>query len=146
MASAWPGWVAMTTASKSCDRAVAVGDLDAVGGLEDRGDLGAGADLLQPRGHRGDVLLRAAGDGAPLRAAEDAQHPVVLEEREQVARRVVERHLRVARPDGGDQRLHEVPGEVRREPTLGEEVAQGQVGAPVGEECRAPGGGTSGSR
>ena len=120
-------------------RAVAVGDLDAVGGLEDRRDLDAGADLLEPRGHRGDVPLRATGHRPPLGAAEDAEHPVVLEEGEQVARRVVERHLRVARPHGGDERLHEVAVEVRREPPVLEEVAQGEV-RPVGgqQPARSP--------
>ena len=68
--------------------------------------------------------LRAAGDGAPLRAAEDAEHAVVLQEREEVARGVVERDLGVARPHGGHERLHEVAREVRREAALGEELAQ----------------------
>ena len=114
--------------------AVAVGDLDSVSGLEDRGDLHAGADLLDPRGHRRDVPLRAAGHRAPLRAAEDAEHPVVLQEREQVARRVVERDLRVARPHGGDEGLHEVASEVRREPALIQERSERDVVA--GRACR----------
>ena len=56
--------------------------------------------------------------------AEDAEHPVVVEEREQVARRVVQRHGGVAGPDRRHQRLHEVPLEVRREAAVGQEPAQ----------------------
>jgi hypothetical protein len=104
--------------------AVAIGDGDPGGGLRDRGDLAAGPDLGEGRDHPVDVLLGAAGDRAPLRGAEDAEHPVVLEEAEQVARRVVQREVRVARPDRGHQRLHEVPLEVRREAALGEELAE----------------------
>ena len=62
------------------DPAVAVGHLHALGRLEHRGHLGAGAHVGETGGHLLDVLPRAAGDGAPLRRAEDLQHPVVLEE------------------------------------------------------------------
>ena len=106
------------------DPAVAVGDVHAIGRLGDRGDLAAGAHVGQRRGQPIDVLPGAAGDRAPLGRAEDAEHPVVLEEREQVARRVVQRDVRVAGPDRGDQRLHEVPLEVRREAAVGKEPAQ----------------------
>ena len=103
------------------DLAVAVGDLDSRGRLEHRGHLGAGAYVGQAGGHLGDVLARAAGDGAPLRRAEDLQHAVVLQEGEQVARRVVEGDRRVAGPHAGDQRLHEVGAEERGEPAALEE-------------------------
>ena len=122
------------------DLAVAVGDLDAVPGLGDGGDLGADPDVGQPGSHPGDVLVRAAGDRPPLRRAEDAEHAVVLEEREQVAGRVVQGQVGVGRPHGGDERLHEVPGEVRREPAVREEVTQRGVGRdPVrGEQAPRP--------
>ena len=55
------------------------------------------------------------------------KHPVVGEELEEVAGGVVEGDVRVARPHGGDERLHELPAEVRREAAVGEEVAQGLV-------------------
>ena len=103
------------------DLAVAVGDLHARGRLEHRGHLGAGAYVGQAGGDLGDVLTRAAGDGAPLRRAEDLQHAVVLQEGEQVARRVVQRDRRVTGPDARDQRLHEVGPEQRREPAALEE-------------------------
>ena len=119
------------------DLAVAVGDLDAARRLEQRGDLGAEADRatggLQRGGDLLDVAVRAAGDGAPGRRPEDAEHAVVGEEGEEVARGVVQRHLGVARPHGRHERLHEVPHEVGGEAVLGQEVAQRLVGAVRGE-------------
>ena len=106
------------------DGAVAVGDLDAGRRLEHGGDLAPGADLGERRGDPGDVLAGAAGHRAPGRRAEDREHAVVLEEREEVAGRVVQGQLGVAGPDGRDDGLHEVPGEVRREAALLEELAQ----------------------
>ena len=114
------------------DLAVAVGDLHAVRGLEHRGDLGAEADVGQPGADPADVLAGAAGHGAPLRRPEDAEHPVVLQEREEVAGRVVQRQVGVRGPHRGDQRLHEVPLEVRREAAAGQEVAQRLVGVAAG--------------
>ena len=123
------------------DLAVAVGDLDAVRRLEQRGDLGAQADRaaggLQRGGDLLDVAVRSAGDGAPGRRPEDAEHAVVGEEGEEVAGGVVQRHLGVTRPHSRHERLHEVPHEVGGEAVLGQEVAQRLVGAhPVGRACR----------
>jgi hypothetical protein len=87
---------------------------------------------VEAGGHPGDVRAGAAGHGAPLRGAEDAEHAVVLEEGEEVARGVVERRGRVARPHGGDERLHEVAHEARREAARGQEVAQGLVAGVLG--------------
>ena len=81
--------------------------------------------------------------------AGDREHPVVGEELEQVARRVVERDRRVARPDRGDERLHELPAEVRREAAVGEEVPQGLVvgrALRLVEQRARPGGGSAGPR
>ncbi len=108
--------------------AVAVGDLDAGRGVQHRGDLGAEADLVQLGGDASDVLVRAAAHRAPLRRAEDAEHAVVLQEREQVAGRVVQRDRRIAGPYGGHERLHEVAHEVRREPAVVEELPKCHVG------------------
>ncbi len=103
---------------------VAVGDLDTRWGLEHRGDLRAHPDVGEQRLDLAHVGARPAGDRAPLRRTEDAEHAVVVEEGEQVARRVVEGDLRLARPDARHDRLHEVPDEVAAEVALGEEVAQ----------------------
>ena len=57
----------------------------------------------------------------------------MLEEREQVAGRVVERDPGIAGPHRGDERLHEVPHEVRREPAVVEELPERRVVAGGGE-------------
>ena len=111
--------------------AAAVGDLDAVGELADRGHLGVEAYVVEAGGHRGDVGPGSAGHRAPLGRPEDAEHAVVLEEGEEVARGVVERGGGVARPHGRDQRLHEVAHEAGCEAALVEELAQRLVGAVV---------------
>ena len=121
---AWPGWVAMTTASY-----VVTSPLPSVTSTPS-GVSSTEVTLVPTRtsssrgGDATDVLPRAAGDRAPGRGPEDAEHAVVVEEREQVAGGVVERDVRVAGPDRGDERLHEVPDEVRREAAVGEELAQ----------------------
>ena len=112
------------------DRAVAVGHFDAGAGVPDRGDLGADPDVVEAGRDPGDVLAGAADDRAPGGRAEDAEHPVVVEELEEVAGGVVQGDIGVARPHRGDEGLHEVPLEVRREPAGPQEVPQRRVDPP----------------
>ena len=71
-----------------------------------------------------DVGPRAAHDGPPGRRPADRQHPVMVEEREQVARRVAHRECRAGRPHRSDDWRHEVGHEVRRVATGHQELAQ----------------------
>ncbi len=138
MLSACDGWVATTTASY--DAVSPLPSVTSTPSAVSRTEvtLVLEADLGKVLGHGGDVGARAAGDGPPRGRAEDAEHPVVLEEREEVARGVVQRRRRVARPDGGHQRLHEVPHEVGAEAALVEEGPQRLVPADV-IRARTPG-------
>ena len=55
------------------------------GHRSDRGGASSGATLLgEPLQESLDIDARAADDGAPGRGTTDGQHPVVVEEREQV--------------------------------------------------------------
>jgi hypothetical protein len=61
------------------------------------------------------VISRSTGHRAPGRRAENRQHAVVVEEDEQVPRRIAQRVGGGARPHRRDQRRDEVVDEVRRE-------------------------------
>ena len=107
---------------------VAVGDLDAVGGLDHGGDLGADAHVGRARratrrtySREPPVTVRHVGE------PKTASIPWWSRKREEVARGVVERDVGIAGPDRGDERLHEVAGEVRREPARAQELAQRHV-------------------
>jgi hypothetical protein len=108
--------------------------------LADPGDRSSRANLTAtPGDHVGDaphVLLRPTDDGAPLRGAEDTQHPVMLQEREQVTRRVAAGRLRITGPHGSHQRRHEVPHEILREPSPAQELLQGLVLRGARFPCR----------
>ena len=139
IASAWSGWVAMTTASNVVGVAVAVDDLDAVRRSRATDVTWCRADVVEPRADPVDVRARAADHRLPLRRPEDAEHAVVVEEGEQVAGGVVQRDLRVARPDRGHDGLHEVAGEVRREAAGVEELAQRRSSSAVARPASARG-------
>ena len=82
-----------------------------------------------------DIRVRPAVDGAPRRRPEHRQHAVVIEEGEEVARRVAARGCCVARPHRGDERQHEVFAEVRGEVLAVEEVVERLVGVGGVEKC-----------
>jgi hypothetical protein len=75
------------------------------------------------------VPVRTSGSAAPPgRRSRHRQHPVMVEELEEIASRICQRHLGIARPDRGHQGLHEVAPEVRREPAGEQEVSEGDLG------------------
>ena len=81
-----------------------------------------------------DVGRRPAGDGAPRGRPRHRQHAVVVEEPEEVTRRVGRRVEVAAGPDAGHERDREVAHEVVGEALVGEELAPCRVLRLVGEE------------
>ena len=96
-----------------------------------RGDLGAEADVVERARRPG--RRTSATRRPPSSTRGDPKTPSMpwwSRKREQVARRVVQRDRRVARPDRGDDGLHEVPGEVRREAVRRRGTSRSVVSSP----------------
>jgi hypothetical protein len=81
------------------------------------------------------VAGRSADHGLPLVRPADREQPVVREEGEQVAGRVLHRQLRTGRPDRRDdghrERVDEVAGEAVRPQELAERDLLGELGVSV---------------
>ncbi len=115
---------------RSRARTGGVADLNPVGVAAQRAHRGREADAVQTGRDPLDVAPGAAGHGPPPRRPGHGQHPVVLQEREQVGGRVAQRGAWRARPHGRDQRRREVRREVREKRPAAQEIGERRAAAP----------------
>ena len=107
-----------------CLAATAGGHVDPRPVVLDRGHRRGEADVRDPAGDGLDVGAAAPEHGPPRRRPDDPEHPVVVEEGEQVPGRVPVGVLGVAGPHGRDERRHEPAAEVGGEAGVVEEVPE----------------------